>query len=94
MEKLKLKNKLNRVIERMPEPLVREILDFAEFLLGKKGIEVPDPSAETNSTSRRQTKHLEEEFLNYKLAYPKQKNELFVRTYYLYLRYRSSGVMD
>lgn len=75
MEKSELKNELNRMIERMPESLVREILDFAEFLLNKKFIEAEDLNTEMNSASKHQTKHLEEEFLNYKVTYPKQENE-------------------
>lgn len=74
MEKLELKNELNRMIEQMPEPLVREILDFAEFLLNKKVNETENLSAEMRSVSRHQAKHLEEEFLDYKTLYPKEKH--------------------
>ncbi|WP_373514922.1 DUF2281 domain-containing protein [Persicitalea sp.] len=75
MEKLELKNELNRMVERMPASLVQEILDFAEFLLTKKSLRAMESNIGMRSSSNEQTAHLEEEFLNYKTLYPKLENE-------------------
>lgn len=75
MVKLELKKQLNQMVEQMPEPLVREIVDFAEFLLTKEVNEGEKIHAETGKESRDEMRHLEEEFLNYKTLFPKQANE-------------------
>lgn len=75
MVKLELKKQLNQMVEQMPESLVREIVDFAEFLLAKEINEGAKIHAETRKESRDEMRHLEEEFLNYKTLFPKQSNE-------------------
>ncbi len=75
MEKLELKKELNRMVEQMPESLVREILDFAEFLLTKKVRDSSRLNTNPLSLSEKETTHLEQEFLDYKRLYPKQLDE-------------------
>ena len=69
MVKLELKKQLNQMVEQMPESLVREIVDFAEFLLTKEVNEGEKIPAETRKESRDEMWHLEEEFLNYKMLF-------------------------
>lgn len=75
MEKLELKKELNRMVEQMPESLVREILDFAEFLLKKENHGSLKSDPKIRSLSEHETAHLEQEFFNYKLLYPKETDE-------------------
>lgn len=75
MVKLELKKQLNQMVEQMPESLVREIVDFAGFLLAKEVDGCENIHAETRKASRNEMRHLEEEFLNYKTLFPKQANE-------------------
>ena len=75
MEKLELKKELDRMVEKMPESLVREILDFAEFLLTKEVRDSSRLDTNTLSLSEKETAHLEQEFFDYKLLYPKKSDE-------------------
>jgi hypothetical protein len=68
-----LKKELDQMLDQMPVLLVREILDFAEFLLSKSYTESKEMSQETSSLSQNETMHLEEEFKNYQTLYPKKK---------------------
>jgi hypothetical protein len=73
MDKTELKKELDQMLDQMPVLLVREILDFAEFLLSKSYTESKEMSQETSSLSQNETMHLEEEFKNYPTLYPKKK---------------------
>jgi hypothetical protein len=73
MDKTELKKELDQMLDQMPVLLVREILDFAEFLLSKSYTESKEMSQETSSLSQNETMHLEEEFKNYQTLYPKKK---------------------
>ncbi len=72
MDKTELKKELDQMLEQMPASLVREILDFAEFLLTKRDAASSDETSENNALSVAETQHLEEEFANYKALYPKK----------------------
>lgn len=72
MSKSELQNEIVKATEELPESLVKEILDFAEFLLNKQSRSASDNlKSELGLLSQSQTSHLEEEFTDYKLTYPK-----------------------
>lgn len=72
MSKTELQNEIVKTTEELPEALVKEILDFAEFLLNKQS-QISSESLEPDLTamSRSEVAHLESEFENYKTLYPK-----------------------
>ncbi|HEV7351453.1 DUF2281 domain-containing protein [Telluribacter sp.] len=74
MDKAELKKELDHMVDQMPVPLVREILDFAEFLLAKGRTESNE--LEEGTLSRAEAEHLEEEFANYKALYPKRQRNV------------------
>jgi hypothetical protein len=63
------------MVEQMPESQVREILDFAEFLLTKEVRDSSRLNTSPLSLSEKETTHLEQEFFDYKRLYPKQLDE-------------------
>jgi hypothetical protein len=72
MRKSELQNEIVKATEELPESLVKEILDFAEFLLNKQTKSSNDQiKLELDTLSQLEISHLEEEFIDYKLTYPK-----------------------
>jgi hypothetical protein len=72
MSKTELQNEIVKTTEELPEALVKEILDFAEFLLNKQS-QIPAASlaADLTTMTKSEVSHLESEFENYKTLYPK-----------------------
>ena len=72
MSKTELQKEIVKTTEELPEALVKEILDFAEFLLNKQSqISTENLSADLITMSKSEVSHLESEFENYKTLYPK-----------------------
>lgn len=72
MSKTELQNEIVKTTEELPEALVKEILDFAEFLLNKQSqISTESLAADLITMSKSEVSHLESEFENYKTLYPK-----------------------
>ncbi|SEJ64205.1 Protein of unknown function [Dyadobacter koreensis] len=72
MSKSELQNEIVKATEELPESLVKEILDFAEFLINKQAKTSNEQiRLELHSLSQSEISHLDEEFTGYKLTYPK-----------------------
>ena len=72
MSKTELQNEIVKTTEELPEALVKEILDFAEFLLNKQSqISSESLKSDIALMSRSEVSHLESEFELYKTLYPK-----------------------
>ena len=67
-----LKKEIERQTEDLPEEILREILDFIQFLRIKKQTDNIDLSAELSQLNLSEQSHLEEEFKDYKTVYPKK----------------------
>lgn len=67
-----LKKEIERQTEDLPEEILREILDFIQFLRIKKQTDNTDLSAELSQLNLSEQSHLEEEFKDYKTVYPKK----------------------
>ena len=58
----------------LPEEILQEILDFIQFLKLKKSVVNKDSiKSSLSNLSNSETKHLEDEFADYKLLYPIEK---------------------
>lgn len=72
MSKAELQNEIVKTTEELPEALVKEILDFAEFLLKKQSrASLESLEEDLTALSKSEVAHLESEFDNYKTLYPK-----------------------
>jgi hypothetical protein len=71
MATTQLEKELLQHTKGLPKDLLREVIDFIQFLRQKKMVEPTDDiAANRNEVSASQTTHLEEEFKNYKKIYP------------------------
>jgi hypothetical protein len=73
MKLSKLESELIRCTKGLPKDVLREILDFAQFIRFKKMNKSTDNlTKELYLLSTSETEHLEEEFKDYKKLYPSE----------------------
>lgn len=58
--------------KELPNELLREVYDFAEFLVEKKHRIPTSPKNRLDVLNEAETAHLEEEFLDYKTRFPRE----------------------
>ncbi len=65
---MNIKELLHIEIDKLPEPILCEILDFVQFM--KKKLPSDNIGKELSILDASEKAHLEEEFMNYKELYP------------------------
>lgn len=70
MTTLQLREAILEKTQELPDELLREVYDFAEFLAERKKRALNPPEAILSEINQSEAVHLEEEFSDYRNRYP------------------------